>query len=369
MTATEGRSLISLGQIFSQSRAALDLADKREVFEGKEDYEATCVRLRKRLQSRPPVREADRFLQLMRDRGGGNVALAWRRYFDSDGDGNLDFREFCEALIELKYKGDVPALWTELGGAHSNSLTLEALDPENATVLDYFGDWCASTMGGPLEVFKEIDADGSYSLTADELVEGMQSLGFFGLPDRPAGLETEADVLDRLFPLLDQNGHGCITPSQLLFLEKDVEKKQVLERQLARIAKLGVQAAPEPLPNDAQRMLHHLAMSTTMLGGKWKNTKVTNSDDYFGLQRRPKRSSSSRGHRSSASSFASVSNPTSPVVTTRDISLSRSPKGCSTTALPHIGTDPQLAQRPVSTLQESPSRARHSQPQGLPALL
>lgn len=306
-----GHGHLPVKSLFTQSRAALNLDDRREVFEGKEDYETMCVRLRSRLEQRPPIRESDRFLQLMRDRGGGNVALAWRRYFDSDGDGNLDFREFCEALIELKYKGDVPALWTELGGANSNSLTLEALDPENAAVLDYFGVWCASTREGPLEVFKEIDADGSDSLTADEFAEGLRELGFFDRPDRPPGLESEEEVLSNLFPLLDQNGHGCITPSQLLFLEKDAEKKAALERQLARIARHGVEAAPEPLPNDAQRMLHHLALSTTMLGGKhWKTAsgRGLQDEDFLGLQRmRGAKKGSFRGGQSPAAAAASDS--------------------------------------------------------------
>mmetsp|Transcript_18501 Transcript_18501/g.60096 ORF Transcript_18501/g.60096 Transcript_18501/m.60096 type:complete len:376 (-) Transcript_18501:102-1229(-) len=351
-----GPPTIPVHHLFTRSREDLHLEDRREEFEGKEDYEAMCVRLRTRLEARPSERESDRFLQLMRDRGGGNIALAWRRYFDSDGDGNLDFREFCEALIELKYKGDVPALWNELGGHMSNSLTLEALDPENAAILDFFGEWATAKMGGPLEVFKVIDSDGSDSLTADEFAEGLRGLDFFSAPDLPAGLASEEAVLSNLFPLLDQNGHGCITPGTILFLEKEAEKKEMLSRQLARIAKHGAEAAPEPLHNEAQRMLHHLAMTSTMLGGKhFKGMKSTSSlDEGFGQKRNKQRKNSLRGSQSSLSVATDTKSPKSVTGSSPGghssiasspggvSSLAKTPKS-STPCLPHIGSEPHLA--------------------------
>merc|ERR1712232_373474 len=98
--------------------------------------------------------------------------------------------------------------------------------------------------------------------------------GFFEVDYVPANLATEELVLANLYPLLDQNGHGCVTADQLMFLEKDRVKRARIQSELARIREGGIEAAAEPLRNDAQRMLHKLCMRNTSAGGKhWATLK------------------------------------------------------------------------------------------------
>lgn len=221
-------------------------------------------------------KDVDRFMRMMRDRGNGNIALAWRRYFDSDGDGELSFREFCKALADLNFIGNVSQLWIDLGGSMSHSLCLSALDPQNAHILEVFVTWCKTSRGGPMEVFHAIDMDGSDSITCQEFAEGLRALGFFDAKGLPERLMSEMDVLANLYPLLDQNGLGCITPEHLLFLERDKEKRARLQREVIHTREHGKNASVEPVRNNASEMLHKLVKTTTLAGGRhWKSLKAT----------------------------------------------------------------------------------------------
>mmetsp|Transcript_76633 Transcript_76633/g.135203 ORF Transcript_76633/g.135203 Transcript_76633/m.135203 type:complete len:418 (-) Transcript_76633:7-1260(-) len=249
----------------------------REDFEGNEDYMDVRKRLQAKGVNKLSQREVDRFIRHMREWGSGKIAMAWRCYFDADGDGELTFKEFCSALASLKYKGDIPRLWADLLSENSDTagtLKLEVIDPEHAAYLEAFGDWCDRKKGGPTECFRAMDDDGSGTVTRIEFSTGLKELGFFTDPAIPKQLSTEELMMENLYPLLDQYGSGCITAEQLLFLEKDKAKRSKIMRQLARIREQGIEAAPEPLRNDAQRLLFRMSMSATQLGGKhWKTVR------------------------------------------------------------------------------------------------
>jgi len=268
------------------------------------------------------------------------------RLFDSDASGELRFSEFCSALADMQYKGDVPGLWRDLGGSVSNSLSLGALDPENAAILDVFARWCTAKLGGPIEVFRAIDADQTDSLRADEFAEGLRTLGFF-----EESILTEELVLANLYPLLDQSGHGCITPDHLIFLEKDKQKRARIERQLSRIREKGAEGAPEPLQKDAERFLHGLSVSVLLGGKNWKLA-----------------SNSSTMRRSLSASFQSQSLPSSPSRTRH--SMRASTRGSQLTS-PHSPLSPDSLQslQSIQSFQsfqgpQSPQSAAPPSPQG-----
>jgi len=232
------------------------------------------IRPGRRSSKRAAPREADQFLNLLRDKGNGSITVAWRRFFDSDGDGQLSFSEFCSAVVTFDHKGDVLKLWKDLAGSTASTLTLEVVDPEGFGMLQFFESWCTRSYGGPAEAFQKIDDDGSDSLTSQEFADGLEHLGFFTEPVQHPKLCSKGMILGNLWPMLDQNGRGCVTADQLLFLESDLKKREKIRRELIRIRTYGVASAPEPLRRDAPKILSKLVMQTTAMGNKhWSQVR------------------------------------------------------------------------------------------------
>jgi len=234
-----------------------DLSATRKKFEARPDFRC---KVRERLkQPAAASSRRDHLLSLMRQKGGGSVRIAWRRYFDSDCDGELTFREFCRGLAIIGYYDDTIALWHDLGGSKQRSITLHAVDASGAAILDYFGNWCYGVLGGPYEVFSRIDSDGSDSLTQQEFLDGMEELGFFEAKDVPDRIATVELARRNLFPVLDATGRGTLSARDLLFIERDKSKRERIKRDLNYIELYGRQAMARPLPKSADKLLSKTA--------------------------------------------------------------------------------------------------------------
>lgn len=239
-----------------QVEHVMSLEEKRHQFEHEALLNARNHVRAQVERSRHAVSRKTRLLQLMREKGGGNVRIAWRRFFDQDCDGELTFAEFCQGLVNIGYIGDVIALWRELGGDHANTITLHSVDRSGAEIVDYFANWCYDMFRGPWEFFNAIDDDGSNSLTAEEFVDGLLRNGFFNARDIPHKIASPEQVEKNLFPFLDADGQGAVSAMELSFLEKDEEKRgriKQLQREKELLDKFG--DLVRPLPRSAEELL------------------------------------------------------------------------------------------------------------------
>eukprot|EP00747_Dinoflagellata_sp_TGD_P210678 gnl/TRDRNA2_/TRDRNA2_83941_c1_seq1.p1 gnl/TRDRNA2_/TRDRNA2_83941_c1~~gnl/TRDRNA2_/TRDRNA2_83941_c1_seq1.p1 ORF type:complete len:1091 (+),score=265.04 gnl/TRDRNA2_/TRDRNA2_83941_c1_seq1:287-3274(+) len=218
-----------LSEILADSPEAVD--DKRVAFEerqGRLHSRLEELRSGTTLKDRR-ARESDRFIDFMKHEGDGSVTMAWRRFFDTDGDGELTFTEFCNGLALLKYKGDVLSLWHTFAEPQSTTITLKAIDPEGWGVLEVFGNWCYDKFGGPGGAFRALDTNGSETLTLHEFLIGLRKHEFFEIPDLPAVIGTEEMVSRNLYPLLNADGGACISIDELEFLGKDREDPEAVK--------------------------------------------------------------------------------------------------------------------------------------------
>merc|ERR1719440_600252 len=71
-------------------------------------------------------------LRLMRKHCNGNLAVAWRRFFDKD---HLTFQDFCGVLSTLGFHQDALALWHTLDPKGTHRLELEMFDPKGARLI------------------------------------------------------------------------------------------------------------------------------------------------------------------------------------------------------------------------------------------
>ncbi|CAK0811858.1 unnamed protein product [Prorocentrum cordatum] len=79
------------------------------------------------------VEQADAMVQKFRDflkKRYGNLERAWRTCLDPDGDGRLQFTEFCARCRELGFQGNLKALWLSLDQKGTGYVSLDELDPE-----------------------------------------------------------------------------------------------------------------------------------------------------------------------------------------------------------------------------------------------
>mmetsp|Transcript_31299 Transcript_31299/g.89821 ORF Transcript_31299/g.89821 Transcript_31299/m.89821 type:complete len:1481 (+) Transcript_31299:50-4492(+) len=110
----------------------------------------------------------------------GSLSSAWRHGLDLDGNQMITFVEFCKAVRQIGFTGNIKALWVELNADDNNTISLEELDPKAHDVLSQFERHVREVHGGHLEAWRALGLPPTSRLDKAKFVKLCQDLGFPG---------------------------------------------------------------------------------------------------------------------------------------------------------------------------------------------
>jgi len=149
----------------------------------------------------------------------GNLVRAWRD-LDPDGNGRLQFTDFCQACRQMGFQGNLKALWLSLDAADKGEICLDDLDPGAVT--------CLTDFTRLLRIFFD-DLDSCWYSVLDPDLSERCSLEEFEKACKALGYVRDARQLHRY---LDIHGSGVITVDELevLGLPRSRSREQALAR-------------------------------------------------------------------------------------------------------------------------------------------
>lgn len=159
----------------------------------------------------------------------GSPLRAWLWHFDADHDHRITQMEFARILRHLGYPRDPAVAFAALDDDRSGELSLQELDPVQASLWREFRDWCAKTFEGSSHMVQttvshwmakkgrrsKLGSDlakGPGSLTMERFVEGMSVAGWTG------------GSLELLFSCFTTDGQDFVTVQGLKWL--DIERRR-----------------------------------------------------------------------------------------------------------------------------------------------
>jgi hypothetical protein len=185
----------------------------------------------------------------------GSVLTAWRRVLDPDGDGELLFREFVEALVRLHWKSNTGELWNAFvtkararavarGGEMQSdmSIGLGEISPEDEAYVREVVVWMEEAFGGAIEMFNSItDSKPNASVTFQQFEYACRLHGFRG------------DVEKIFRELLDVWSVGYIAMPDIAYLETSAFKRNCA---LDPAFIVGLASAKEETAKERRRRQH-----------------------------------------------------------------------------------------------------------------
>jgi len=125
----------------------------------------------------------------------GNLVRAWRQHLDPDGDGRLQFTEFCTQCRAIGFQGNLKALWLSLDVDDTGDISLSELDPEAVAHIEDFKR-LLTIFFDDLDTawYTAMDPDASGRCSQDEFQRGCAMLGY----------QWQASQLFRYFDIRDE---------------------------------------------------------------------------------------------------------------------------------------------------------------------
>jgi len=111
----------------------------------------------------------------------GSLFSAWRNGLDLDGNGKISFGEFCLAMRNLGYGGDVKDMWMTLDCDNSGFISLNEFDEQTHQEVMSYRELVLEKYGGMLQAWmKDIDTKGAGQISEACFVRHCGRLGYKG---------------------------------------------------------------------------------------------------------------------------------------------------------------------------------------------